>query len=270
MGAQNDPIGAQLIVETNVDVTLSHDFLIQATEVTLEQTLSLGWDPPQHAGDMALVPCDAGDCPRVDMTWWDAAALANQLSASHSPSLQQCYELHGCTGKPGQGLICTAFTMPVERVYDCEGFRLPTEAEWEYAVRAGTDTPTYNGTWAMVPPYATGCWRQAELEEIAWTCSGSPDRVHGVGQLEPNAWGLYDMIGNVSEWTHSPYDSDGPNVDAATDPSGGPHLAPLRVTRGGSVWSVTGYLRASAKQPLSWELPLSGPSGVRLVRSLFD
>ena len=50
MGAQNDPIGAQLIVEANVDVTLTHDFLIQVTEVTLEQTLSLGWDTPQQAG----------------------------------------------------------------------------------------------------------------------------------------------------------------------------------------------------------------------------
>ena len=94
-------------------------------------------------------------------------------------------------------------------------FRLPTEAEWEYAARAGT----------------SGEWYSDDLDAIAWYDGNSGDHTHAVGRKEPNAWGLYDMLGNVFEWVQD-WMGDYPG-GAVTDPQG-PVSGSWRVVRGGS------------------------------------
>ena len=113
---------------------------------------------------------------------------------------------------------CTAFCKMT-------GMRLPTEAEWEYACRAGTRTPTYG-----------------ELDEIAWCGKNSGSETHAVGTKRANALGLHDMLGNVLEWVNDSYGDY--SADPQTDPRG-PSTGSNRVFRGG-YWYVTSYFcRAS-------------------------
>jgi formylglycine-generating enzyme required for sulfatase activity len=104
------------------------------------------------------------------------------------------------------------------------GYRLPTEAEWEYAARAGTTTPRY-GT----------------LDQIAWYSSNSGSATHPVGQKTANAWNLYDMLGNVWEWTQD-WKGDY-SAGSQTDPQG-PASGSSRVIRGGGWDDVASYARA--------------------------
>jgi formylglycine-generating enzyme required for sulfatase activity len=102
-------------------------------------------------------------------------------------------------------------------------YRLPTEAQWEYACRAGTQLPRYHH----------------DIDTIAWYKANTDGQSQPVGQKLPNAWGLYDMLGNVSEWCH-----DGmrtyTTADAAVDPMGTTNAGAFRVIRGGS-WSNPVY-----------------------------
>ena len=130
--------------------------------------------------------------------------------------------------------------LPVEMVSweDCQGFiarlnsllyddqyRLPTEAEWEYACRAGTVGPTYG-----------------PIDEIAWYEENSGNGTLSVGRKTPNAWGLYDMLGNVWEWCSDWY--SGYHAGSVTDPSG-PLTGSYRVSRGGSWKSSPGTIRVA-------------------------
>ena len=82
-------------------------------------------------------------------------------------------------------------------------YRLPTEAEWEYAARAGSAEPT-----------------GAALDEVAWYAANSGDETHPVGQKKPNAWGLYDMLGNVREWVEDQYSANYYSTSPLADPTG--------------------------------------------------
>jgi formylglycine-generating enzyme required for sulfatase activity len=127
-------------------------------------------------------------------------------------------------------------------------YRLPTEAEWEYVCRAGGDPPV----------------GRAELEAVAWYADDSDGKAHPVGQKEPNAWGLYDLLGNVAEWTldaYAPY----PRV-LDTDPSG-PPAGSTRVVRGGAWRSFPPAVRCAARTgtPESYQL---SHVGLRVVQEI--
>ena len=111
--------------------------------------------------------------PVETVSWRDAVMFCNLLSAQ--AGLLLCYQ------EKAQGEI----------VFDAaaDGYRLPNEAEWEYACKAGTKAPRYG-----------------ELEQIAWYKGNSGGTTQPVGLKEPNAWGLYDMLGNVWEWCSDIYD----------------------------------------------------------------
>ena len=113
-------------------------------------------------------------------------------------------------------------------------FALPTEAQWEYACRAGT-TGAYAGT--------------GRLDDMGWYSSNSGDTTHPVGQKKPNAWGLHDMLGNVYEWCADWYGAY--PSGAATDQTGAAS-GDYRVLRGGSVWNSPRYCRSASR---SWFIP---------------
>ena len=109
-------------------------------------------------------------------------------------------------------------------------YRLPTGAEWEYACRAGTQGP-FAGT--------------GTLDEMGWHMDNSGERPHAVGGRKPNAWGLYDMHGNVAEWCADWYRPDGP-AGASTDPRGAAE-GKYRVARGGSWGHFPRACRSAAR-----------------------
>jgi formylglycine-generating enzyme required for sulfatase activity len=225
--------------ETRHEVTLTRDFWLQTTEVTQGDYQALMGSNPS-----GFTACGAS-CPVEQVSWYDAIAYAN--ARSRAEGLPECYD--------GEGNVIGGNT-----VYECCGYRLPTEAEWEYAARAGTSTATYRGDLTGNP---FSCDAQPNLDPIAWFCGNSGDGTRAVGTRSANAWGLYDTLGNVREWTSDWYDG---YPGAVTDPVG-PSAGSGRVVRGGSWLDNALDARAAARRNLDPGYRFRNV-GFRLARTL--
>ncbi|WP_437918389.1 formylglycine-generating enzyme family protein [Sphingobacterium sp. LRF_L2] len=188
--------------------------------------------------------------PYLDMTFGMGKEGHPALAMTHYNAIQFCKWLYKRTG-----------------IF----YRLPTEAEWEYACRAGTDSPYYFGEDA------------SKVGEYAWFAENSQGRTAEVGKKKPNAWGLYDMLGNVSEWTFDQYIADFyKEFDGkiAKNPVAVPTTLYAHSVRGGSFESDVNGLRSAARNasdpywkqldpqiPKSnWWFPEAPFVGLRLVR----
>jgi formylglycine-generating enzyme required for sulfatase activity len=139
------------------------------------------------------------------------------------------------------------------------GMRLPTEAEWEYAYRAGTTTAFHGFT-----GYLNGTNDDTLVGSIAWYTSNSNSQTRPVGGKAGNGFGLHDMSGNVWEWVNDWYGSY--SAGAQTDPTG-PATGSNRVFRGGSCIDLTYSLRASGRYNAATPDDTYGNVGCRAARS---
>lgn len=243
MGSPKDEVGRS-DGEVPHDVTLTHGFWLGETEVTQGQ-----WKQLMEVNPSDFSAC-GDDCPVENVSWYEAVTFANRLSAE--ARLEECYQLH-CKGVPGvDGYFCSSADVKEP----CYGYRLPTEAEWERAVRAGRDSPIYSSKLTIVgadngPTLDRIAWYagNSEVEYGGYYCSDWKEKpakanrcgTHPVGQKNSNEWGMYDILGNVFEWCADAY-SEHP-TEARADPF--VRNGSFRVYRGGSWDSVAHEVRAA-------------------------
>ena len=193
-------------------VTLTQGFHMGIHQVTQDQFRAvMGANPSHFSGSPA--PGEAqGRRPVENVSWYHAIAFANRLSILQG--LTPVYTIDGISNTEADawliGNVPTSRNATWDAVtadWNANGFRLPTEAEWEFAARAGTRTHWSFGN------------DSANLRHYGWYNGNSDDRTREVGRRRPNPWGLYDMHGNVWEWV---WDWEGTiyTTGAITDPKG--------------------------------------------------
>lgn len=210
-------------------VTLTTDFFMSQYEITQGQYEDImGENPSSHRSGRGL--------PVEKVTWNDAVYLANVLSEYEG--LKTCY---------------TEEFEPKGSPYRCEGYRLPTEAEWEYAAKL---TYRFSDGVAMT---------DKDLLRYGWFASNSEDRTHGTGLKRATETGIFDLLGNVREWVHDWY---APNYKLATRENPvGPVSGEDRVVRGGSFKSEANLSYITRRVKYRPNGPLLSDFGIRLVRS---
>lgn len=265
MGSSESEIGHDY--EASVDdeealheVTLTSAFCLGITEVTREQFAdATGYDPERQDWECA------SNCPAGGVNWHMAAAAANLLSDRES--LDACYDCTIDDDDPSE-TRCTFVADP----YTCGGYRHPTEAEWEYAARAGSGDAFGAAGNLLSEDDLERCERGIvlssgeELDDHAWYCGTRDEDLPYpvVGELLPNPWGLYDTLGYQHEWVADGVEPYGP---AATDPflDAADPDAPRRI-RGGATFQYPGEVRAACRGTGDSTLQ-AGVYGFRLART---
>jgi len=250
--------------ETQHQVTLTRALLVQEIEATNRQVVEvLNWAHQQGfvTVNSSKVFNDEGDVQvLLDMDFSDTRILWNGLELEVLPGLEDypciqvswygalaiCNYLSRMEALGSESVNFNDWTMDLNQ----SGYRLPTEAEWEYACRAGTTTSYYTGNGVL------------DLDKAGWHLGNIVEASeHRGARKERNNWGLYDMHGNVFEWCYDGYTEYGSNP--ATDPVGST-ASPYRILRGGSWISPAGWCR-SAQRGITEPYGLSGFRPVRMA-----
>ena len=239
------------------EVTITKDFYMGKYEVTqaeYEKYCSYGSSSPSSSFG------DGYNYPAYYVSWYDALVYCNKRSIAEG--LTPCYSINDSTNPEDWGDVPTSSNSTwnlVECNWNANGYRLPTEAEWEYAARAGdntVDSLTYSGTSDV-----------NKLGDYAWYSSNSNDATHKVGTKLPNAFGLYDMSGNVWEWCWNwVTDSYDVETEGGSDPTG-TSAGSYRVRRGGGWYVSSGDCAVSYRCSSNFPYLRSSYLGFRVVRA---
>jgi len=249
------------------NVSFTNDFWMDETEVTqahydsvmiaaYDEYFTPSWNDSYGAGD---------DFPAYEIAWGDAALYCNALS--RFAGLDSVYTYSAINGTPGYLCELDNVTSDISK----NGYRLPTEAEWEFACRGNVDNDYY---WQKdYDPYPANAADSTEFNENAvwygnsWQYGTDDPQFgnHPVKQLLPNAFGIYDMSGNVYEWTNDWYGEY--SEDSQIDPTGAETVS-YHVIRGGSWANHAEYLR-SANRSFTSPCYYYYLMGFRTVRTAF-
>ena len=224
-------------------VTLTQSFLVGGYPVTQKSFQRvMGYNPS--------ISNDDPTCPVDNVTWFTALEFCNKLS--EEDGLPPYYEISNSRRRASGSIENADVT-----VLGGEGYRLLTEAEWEYTCRAGSITPWCCGDLAL------------EVANYAWYFDNSPNGTQPAGLKKPNAWGLYDMHGNVMEWCFDWYNELYYQQCGEVENPTGPEMGTARVIRGGS-WQFGPEAARSAYRNSSNPENSSNMIGFRVARNALE